>query len=263
MAFIRGTGGGGYSTNSYSISTGTIAHEVRRATERTYVPPAPVPSRRGNQSNYTPPSPVPSRGGPSAPSYSPLVDQGTGIVPPVKPPEPQTLTVQQVNQRFPGLSPELLRSAERTGLKFIIGPTAPGVGGYYDPGSNTIHVLPKENFGTVAHEFVHYAQARAPELLDTKDLTVEQRKVHDRTMSFMAARAGQSPNVWLQRVNLLYQLALNGIGTVPLNTVGEQEAFTIAGGQTQNQAFPASYFQNLYSDPQTAARLRAESVYGR
>jgi len=292
MAITIGSGGGlprrsqtRYSNNS--LESGTVSAEVKAAAARTRTrrqSPAPPVDQRAKHTDFAPQPPyisplitettplVQLTGAPSVqqgPDYiqgdtqvplvqftgAPGIQQGIDYLNEFGRP----ISVAEMRQLYPGISEATFRSAVATGLQFRTDPQL-DVGGVYLAYENLIKILPGAPFGSMAHEFVHYAHARASNLLDPTSLTPEQMAVHRSALRYMAARSsplGTGTPIRSATANLRTILAgdifspYNNV--VPGNEATEQIAFSLAGGQTLEQQFPSQYFSELFEGGAKAA----------
>lgn len=263
------------STSGYSISTGTLSYEVRRLASHRDTQRQTVMTREF--SGYQVPNDVPElkqfQG-----TVVPIMSEGTGIVPPANPVSQitgpgvsqaqqyiedvtQPIPLNEFMKRYPGFNPRVYDAARRTELQFqpslYLGEPGRPAGAQYNASANVMYFVNGQPLNSIAHEFVHFALARAPELLDPKTLTREQRLVHERAMRFMAAQTG----------SMQLESLLSGDISINLNwyphpgqVANESIAHSLAGNFPANP-FPASYFAPLFSDARTAERIQQSNDY--
>lgn len=166
------------------------------------------------------------------------------------------ITAAEMLTKFPQISPAIIAVAAEGGTVFRQDP-ALAVGGQYQARENILRFQTGQGIGTLGHEFVHFAQARAPSFLDASVLGPNQFQKSLQANVAMRAITSESP------FSLAFSLIPNafvgtfGPGEIAKATQNQAEfiAHSLAGDRPASP-FPTSYFRNLFRGGVVPQELR-------
>lgn len=166
------------------------------------------------------------------------------------------ITAAEMLTKFPQLSPAIIAVAAEGGTVFRQDP-ALAVGGQYQARENILRFQTGQGIGTLGHEFVHFAQARAQSFLDPSVLGPNQ--FQKSLQANVAMRATTSTSPFSLAFSLIPNAFVGTFGPSATARATQNQAEFIAhslAGDRPASPFPTSYFRNLFRGGVVPQELR-------